>query len=154
MKSRLERILIASLSLVLLASTAYSAPWDQSQRLTRMTNVYDANHIEAVQGIVESIYEKIPSSSSSPNSLGFHMILKTDTETIDIHLGPIWYLKTLEGKIDKGDMVKVVGSWAERHVHKDGKVAMKELRAAEVTKGSVVVLKLRDSTGKPLWSGY
>jgi len=154
MKSRYGKGLIGGVALMLVASAAHSAPWDKSQRLTRVTKSYDVNQVETVTGMVENIHEKTPSNSANPESLGFHMTLRTAHEVLDIHLGPVWYLNKLDGKIDKGDLVQVVGSRAEGHAHKDGTPAMRELRAAEVKKGNDIVLKLRDSDGRPLWSGY
>lgn len=153
---RSDRFGLALLAIVTLAIpfAAYSAPWDGSQRLSRMTTVYDVNQLETITGIVEKIYEKIPSTSANRNSAGYHMLLKTKTESIDIHLGPIWYLKSLEGKIDTGDTVQVSGSRAEGHAAEKGKVSLREIRASEVKKGNEVVLKLRDHDGKPLWSNY
>lgn len=133
---------------------ACSAPWDGSQRLSRMTTVYDVNQLETITGTVEKIYEKIPSTSANANSAGYHMVIKTKTESVDIHLGPIWYIKSLEGKIDRGDIVQVSGSRAEGHVAEKGKISLREIRASEVKKGDEVVLKLRDRDGKPFWSNY
>lgn len=154
MNSSYGKVLTGGAVLLMIASAAHGAPWDQSHQLTKMTRSYDVKRIETVTGVVENIYEKVPSSATGPDSIGFHLTLRTDREVIDVHLGPVWYLNGLDGTIDRGDRVQVTGSLREGRPHKDGKPAMKELRAAEVKKGDAVVLKLRDDTGKPLWSGF
>jgi len=74
------------------------------------------------------------------------LAVKTDKETIAVHLGPEWYIGRLDAKIAKGDTVEVRGS----RVTFDDKPA---IIAAEVKKGDNV-LALRDSAGIPVWSGW
>jgi len=136
--------------LALTVSTAYGAPWDNSQRLKKMAASYDASNIETVAGVIEEIYEITP--PKSPN-YGYHMIIKTDKEELNIHLGPGWYLKNLDNVIAKGDIVQVTGSKSKEQM-KHGTSTLRSIRAAEVKKNNVVVLKLRDQNGKPVWSGY
>lgn len=77
---------------------------------------------------------------------GIHLILKTDKETIDVHLGPEWYIERLDTKIKKGDKIEVKGS----RLTISGKPA---IIAAEVKKGDNVLI-LRDSAGIPTWAGW
>jgi hypothetical protein len=154
MNSSYGKVLTGGAVLILIASAVHAAPWDQSNQLTKMTKSYDTTRVETVTGVVETIFEKVPSSATGPDSIGFHLTLRTDREVIDVHLGPVWYLNGLDGTIDRGDRVQVTGSLREGRAPKDGKPAMRELRAAEVRKGNAVVLKLRDDSGKPLWSGF
>ena len=77
---------------------------------------------------------------------GVHVILKTDKETISVHLGPEWYVERLDTKIEKGDKVDVKGS----RVTFAGKPA---IIAAEVKKGENTLV-LRDSAGIPAWAGW
>jgi hypothetical protein len=74
------------------------------------------------------------------------MNVKTDKETISVHLGPSWYLENQDVKIEPKDRVEVKGS----RVTFAGNPAM---IAAEVKKGDEV-LKLRDDNGFPVWSGW
>jgi hypothetical protein len=75
-----------------------------------------------------------------------HLMLKTDKETISVHLGPGWYIENQDVKIDPKDKVEVKGS----KITFQGKPA---LIAAEVKKGNEI-LKLRDENGFPAWSGW
>ncbi len=79
-------------------------------------------------------------------SAGIHMNVKTDKETISVHLGPSWYLENQDLKIEPKDKVEVKGS----KIMFDGKPA---IIAAEVRKGDEV-LRLRDDAGFPVWSGW
>lgn len=78
-------------------------------------------------------------------SSGMHLMVKTATETISVHLGPSWFLEKQEVQFKPGDQVKVTGS----RITFDGKPA---IIASEVSKGDRV-LKLRDASGVPVWSG-
>jgi hypothetical protein len=74
--------------------------------------------------------------------MGLHLIVKTDKETIGVHLGPAAFIvKTMTFK--EGDTVEVVGS-------KVMMMGRPTLIAREVKKGDQV-LKLRDERGMPLW---
>jgi hypothetical protein len=77
---------------------------------------------------------------------GIHLLLKTDKETIDVHLGPGWYIERLDTKIEEGDKIEVKGS----RVTIAGKPA---IIAAEVKKGDSILV-LRDSAGVPAWAGW
>jgi hypothetical protein len=77
---------------------------------------------------------------------GIHLELKGDKETVSVHLGPAWFVENQDTTIEVGDKIGVKGS----RVTFEGKPA---LIAAEVRKGDEV-LKLRDETGTPLWSGW
>lgn len=75
---------------------------------------------------------------------GTHLILKTSTDTLDVHVGPTSYLDGQQFSFTKGDQVEVIGS----KIKVDGKDA---LLAREIKKDGKV-LKLRDTQGIPLWS--
>ena len=79
-------------------------------------------------------------------STGVHLTLKTDKETVLVHLGPGWYIENQDIKIEPKDKVDVTGS----RITFEGKPA---LIAAEVKKGDET-LKLRDEGGIPIWSGW
>lgn len=141
---------------MILTTTAYAAPWDKSQQLRKMTDAYDISKLESVEGTVDNIFEITP--PNSPNS-GVHIIVKAESESVDIHLGPGWYithrdniLAIGDSTIARGDLVKVNGAKFEGPMNP--KLKLRGIRAAEVLKKDVIVFKLRDKKGKPLWSGY
>jgi hypothetical protein len=73
-------------------------------------------------------------------------MVRTDQETISVHLGPAWYVQRQDIKIVPGDKVEITGS----RITYQGKPA---IIAAEVKKGEEI-LKLRDENGFPAWSGW
>lgn len=75
---------------------------------------------------------------------GTHLTLKTDSGTIEIHLGPTAYIEKQQFSFAKGDHVEVLGSQV--------KIGEKDaLLAREITKeGKKLVL--RDQSGVPRWS--
>ncbi len=144
--------LLLSIALASPAAPAHSAPWDGSSRLNRVMTAYDVNTVETFSGTVEKLYEKVPSHFPNRYSLGYHLVLKTETEAVEVHVGPVWFIRSLEGRIGKGDRIRVIGSVSEGDPSADGKKGMREVEAAEVWKDGAVVLKLRDRDGLPLWS--
>ena len=148
------RFVIMNLLAISIPFSAGAAPWEHSQRLSKMTSVYDVTQVETVTGTVERVFEKKPSSSKNPNSLGYHLILKTEKESIDVHLGPTWFLKGIERIIAVGDVVTVVGSRVEAKAAEKGEARLREISASEINRKDSIILRLRDPNGKPGWSIY
>jgi len=117
-----------------------SGGWGPGTSYNRM---YDSKTLETITGEVVSVSRITPSKGMSA---GIHMNVKTDKETISVHLGPGWYLENQDVKIEPKDKVEVKGS----RITFGGKPA---IIAAEVKKGDEV-LKLRDDSGFPVWSGW
>lgn len=105
--------------------------------------VYSAQSVETVSGEVVSVDEMTPGRGMHR---GLHAVVKTDKETIPVHLGPVWYLENQEIHIQPKDKVEIKGS----RVTYEGKPA---IIAAEVRKGDDV-LQLRDEGGFPRWGGW
>ncbi|GER93804.1 DNA-binding protein [hot springs metagenome] len=147
---RAKRIigLVVALSLILTTSMAFAAwkgwrgsgGWGMGSQYNRM---YNPATVETVSGTVESVDKITPMKGMM---YGVHLVLKTDKETIPVHLGPSWYIERLDTKIEKGDKIEVKGS----RVTFAGKPA---IIAAEVKKGGSVLI-LRDSAGIPVWAGW
>lgn len=143
---------LLAVSLVLTASLAFAQPmkgmmkwkgsggWGMGSQYNRM---YNPATVETVSGTVESVDKVTPVKGMM---YGIHLLLKTDKETISVHLGPGWYIERLDTKIEKGDKIEVKGS----RITFAGKPA---IIAAEVKKGDNVLI-LRDSSGIPAWAGW
>lgn len=101
---------------------------------------YDPKTIETLQGKVLSV-EK--ATRGQGRSYGVHLTLQTDKETIQVHLGPDWYVEKQTPHIDSNDTITVTGS----RVTVGGKPA---IIASQVKKGNEI-LKLRDENGIPVW---
>jgi hypothetical protein len=110
---------------------------------TQYGKMYNPKTVETINGEVVSVDKITPMKGMS---YGVHMIVKTNKETISVHLGPEWYIESQDVKIMPKDKVEVKGS----RITFDGKPA---IIAAEVKKGEQV-LKLRNENGFPVWSGW
>jgi hypothetical protein len=113
--------------------------WGAGDPYSRM---YDPKTVETLSGEVVQLDKFTPGRKMS---YGVHFTLKTEKETVPVHLGPSWYLEKQAVTIAPGDKVEVTGS----RITYQGKPA---IIAAEVKKGGQV-LKLRDATGVPAWAG-
>ena len=100
---------------------------------------YDSAAEVTIKGVVEDIHESVVRTDHP----GLHLILKTDTERVEIHACPVRFLKELDFTIEKGDSLTVQGSRP-----KPGDLVI----AREITKGQVS-LQLRDKKGTPTWTG-
>ena len=122
----------------------------------QMKMMYDRSTVEAIQGEVVSV-DSVKMSDSMLKMMGrgdgmgmmgtgsgIHVMLKSEKETIPVHLGPAWFVAKQDTKILVNDKIEVRGS----RITYEEKPA---LCAAEVTK-STGMLKLRSKDGTPLWS--
>ncbi len=110
---------------------------------TQYQRVYNPATVETISGTVESVEKIAPLKGMN---YGIHISVKTDKETIAVHLGPEWYIARQDIKIEKGNVVEVKGS----RVTIANKPA---IIAAEVKKGDDILM-LRDSAGIPAWAGW
>ncbi len=76
---------------------------------------------------------------------GIHLMLKTGTGMVEVHVGPANYISQQKFSFVKGDQIEVLGSL----VSLNGSDA---LLAREITKDGKT-LTLRTAQGVPLWSG-
>ncbi len=104
---------------------------------------YNPQTVQTITGEVVSVNKITPTKGMS---YGVHLLLKTDKETISVHLGPGWYIENQDVKIAPEDNIEVKGSL----ITFNGKPA---LIAAEVKKCDDV-LTLRNADGFPIWSGW
>jgi hypothetical protein len=110
---------------------------------TAYGKMYNLSTVETISGEVVSVDKITPAKGMS---YGIHMTVKTDKETISVHMGPGWFIENQDIKIEPKDKVEVKGS----RITFESKPA---LVAAEVKKGDEI-LKLRDDNGFPAWSGW
>ncbi len=103
--------------------------------------IYNPRTVETLSGQVVSV----DTFSGRGGYQGIHLTLKTDKETIPVHLGPSWFMDRQNVKFAAQDTVEVTGS----RVTFDGKPAI----IAQEVKKAGQSLKLRDANGIPLWAG-
>ena len=116
-----------------------SGGWGYKSQYQRM---YNPQSVATIKGVVEVVEQITPRGGMS---YGIHLKIKTDTETLSVHLGPAWFIERQDIKIEKGDNIEVKGS----KITFDGAPV---IIAAEVKKGDAI-LKLRDENGFPAWGG-
>lgn len=117
-----------------------SGGWGLGSQYSRL---YDPAKVETISGEIVSVDAITPAKGMSP---GVHLTVKTDKETLSVHLGPSWFLENQDVKLAPKDRVEIKGS----RIMFAGKPA---LIAAEVKKGDETLI-LRDSAGSPAWSGW
>ncbi len=99
---------------------------------------------ETISGEVVSVDKIIHRKGMS--SYGVHLIVKTDEETVPVHLGPGWYIENQDITIEPNDKVEIKGS----RITFNGKPAI----IAHEVKKEEEILVLRDENGYPAWSGW
>jgi hypothetical protein len=100
---------------------------------------YDPKAEVTFTGIIEDIHE----STMRGDHPGLHLMVRTETETIEVHACPVRFMKELDFVLAKGDEIKVIASRPAGAV-----VAV----ARDIRKGQTN-LTLRDKTGAPVWTG-
>ncbi len=110
---------------------------------TSYGRMYNPQTVEPISGEVVSVYKMTPVKGMAD---GVHLMVKTDKETISVHLGPIWYIENQDVEIAPKDKIEVKGS----RITFEGKPA---IIAAEVKKGDGILM-LRDASGIPVWNGW
>lgn len=134
---------------VLTASLAFAGPWKGWRgsggwgRGSQYNRMYNPATVESIAGTVKAIDKVMPMKGMNS---GIHVMVKTDNETISVHLGPEWYIERQDVQLEKGDKIEVKGS----RVTFADKPAM---IAAEVKKGDNTLV-LRDGSGIPAWAGW
>jgi hypothetical protein len=107
-----------------------------------MAGTYDPDTVTTLRGTASAV-TVMPARGGRMG--GTHVALQSDGQTMDVHLGPTWFLQSEGIDVVKGDSLEVTGSV----VDSDGSTF---LVARELKKGQKVV-KLRDEQGIPAWSG-
>jgi hypothetical protein len=117
-----------------------SGQWGPNSQYSRL---YNTATVETLNGEIVSVEKITPLKGMN---YGLHLLIKTPKEIISVHLGPAWFLEKQDLKLEIKDKIEVKGS----RIEFNGKPA---IIAAEIKKGNDV-LKLRDSNGFPVWSGW
>lgn len=108
--------------------------------------MYDVKTEATIKGTVESV-ETVTGMDARGRGApgGTHLVVKTEKETITVHVGPTSYLAEKGITLAKGDAVEILGS---RVTMGAGPVVIaKQIKKEDMT------WTLRDASGRPLWSG-
>jgi hypothetical protein len=117
-----------------------SGGWHHHGTYGRM---YDTSKTTSLSGEIISVNRTAPMHGMS---IGIQISVKSEKEALDVHLGPSWYLDKQDFKLSIKDKVSIKGALVTMPTGKT-------LIASEITKGKAT-LKLRESDGTPLWSGW
>ncbi len=105
------------------------------------TRNYDPKTEVKIKGTVEDVQQH----EGRRGGTGTHLILKTDSGTLPVHVGPSAYIAKKQFSFSKGDQIEVLGS-------KVSLAGTETLIAREITKeGKTLVL--RNAQGIPEWAG-
>lgn len=117
--------------------------------------IFDPNTVTTISGEIVSVdqitkprhnNQNTSQNNSRNNHQGIHLILKAGDQTIDIHVGPSWYLEKENMVLTTGDQITVKGSQVTLNNNQSFVIAQ------EITKGNQVLV-LRDGDGIPVWRG-
>lgn len=101
---------------------------------------YDVRTEIKMKGTVEEV--QLPPKGSE--KLAVHLLLKTDTDTVDVYLCPKSFLDDMGVNFNKGDAITLTGSKV-----KQGEADV--VLARELVKGTDTLV-LRDEKGRPVWT--
>jgi hypothetical protein len=101
---------------------------------------YDPATLVDIYGNIQDIRD---TGKSGPLP-GIHLVIKTDSGTFDLYLGPSNFVMAFEELFQKGSRIEVIGS----RVKSAGvdNILAREIRRSELT------LYLRDKEGRPFWT--
>jgi hypothetical protein len=103
--------------------------------------IYDPATVTTLSGTVTGV-DVVPGRGGRSGRL--HVTVESSERSVNVHLGPSWFLDQEGFKVAKGDAISVTGSLVD-----SGNA--KALIAREVQIGGKT-LKLRDNQGTPVWS--
>lgn len=109
--------------------------------------MYDTSTEATFRGTVQSVEAAAPSPGRMSGGMhgmgGTHVLLKTASGTLAVHLGPSSYLNEQNVRIQEGDEIEVIGSRI--------RLGSEEfVLARQVTRGDDT-WTLRDASGRPMW---
>ena len=139
-KTGILLVVIAMFCFLFVTESAFSSQRGRTSRESRSWNagtqygkMYSTKTVETIDGEVVSVEKFAPMKGMSQ---GFYLTLKTEKETIPVHLGPESYIENQKVKFEPKDKLKVKGS----RITFDEKPA---IIAAEVKKGDEVLAYLQ-----------
>jgi hypothetical protein len=99
-----------------------------------------AEQVVQLRGEVVDVYQ---TSSKRGLRSGVYVLLQTNEDTLEVSLGPNWYLEEQQFSLEPDDWILVEGT-------RTRKGGTSSLMAYRVTRGEQVLM-LRDENGMPLW---
>lgn len=132
----------ATVFMILIVTTFVTAVLAQGRGPGQGVPLYDPKTEVTLTGSVNDVLQQ---PCCSGRRTGTHLVIQTQSETVEVSLGPTSYVEQKGFSFTKGDQVEVIGS----RVKLSGKDA---IIARQVTKDKQT-LTLRNAQGFPEWSG-
>lgn len=108
--------------------------------------MYDVKTETTVTGSVESVEHITGTAGRGRHGMGgTHLVMKTEKQPVDVHVGPTAYLAEKGITFAKGDRLEVLGS--RLTVENETVVIARQIKKGDKT------WTLRDASGRPAWSG-
>ena len=120
------------------------APAQLTNGQGRGTPRYDPAKEITLKGIVNDVKEQT-CRNCGVRAAGVHLVLDTNGETIEVHVGPAWFLQKNSYTFSKGDTLEIIGSKVQL-------AGADVVLARQIRKGDSL-MTLRDARGFPAWSG-
>ena len=105
------------------------------------SRIYDPKTETTIKGVIQEVRE-VPGPGQG---MGTHLIVKTGQNTIEVHVGPSWYLREQKCEFKKDAEIEILGS----KVNLQGT----DVLVARQIKDGSNTCTLRDPQGVPAWSG-
>jgi outer membrane receptor for ferrienterochelin and colicins len=118
-------------------------PSEAAQEGRPKRGVFDPGSITTIAGTVLRVERTV---AEAYEAHGVHLLLEAPGGPITVHLGPLWFFRSLEPRIEAGDWVRVEGS----RVRIEGKWI---LIACRIRRGESEI-RFRHANGVPVWSGW
>jgi hypothetical protein len=108
--------------------------------------MYDVKTETTISGTVEGVDTVTGAGGRGRHALGgTHLTVKTEKETLAVHVGPTQYLTEKGITLAKGDALEILGSRVT--IGGESVVIARQIKKGDDT------WTLRDAFGRPLWSG-
>ena len=109
--------------------------------------MYDVKTETTIKGTVQSVETVTGTGGRGRHALGgTHLVVKAEKETVEIHVGPTAYLTEKGITLAKGDTLEILGSRVT--IDNEPVVIARQIKKSDNT------WTLRDTSGRPLWSGH
>ncbi len=105
---------------------------------------YDKTQETTVKGTVEDVVQRTGSGRMAAGRSGTHLMLKTETETLEVYVGPTTWLEQQKVSFTKGEAIEVTG--ANTMFGQAAGLIAREIKMGEKT------VMLRNADGIPVWS--
>jgi hypothetical protein len=132
------RTLRFSLTVVAALIVSAASAWGQGH--STQSPIYNPKTETTFTGVIQKVTE-VPGPG---RGTGTHIVVKGDNETMEVHVGPTWYLEQKNYSFAKGDRIEVDGSKVQY-------AGADVIIARQIRKGDAT-WTFRNEQGIPLWS--